>query len=80
MDTSAPVTIPRQSRGISVGIVRVCIPHQTTTYAIANSVSTTPKSHEPQGFKSSTLKNAKAGGFEKKPPKNAISGHFMPSV
>ena len=78
MDTSAPVTIPRQCRGISVGIVRVCIPHRTTTYAIANSVSTTPQSLVQQWFESSTLKNAKAGGFEKKHPKNAISGHFIP--
>ena len=57
---------------------RVCIPHQTRTYAIANSASTTPQSLVPQGFQSSTLKNAKAGGFEKKPPKNAILECFMP--
>ena len=37
-------------------IVRVCIPHQTRTYAIANSVSATPQSLVPQGFKNSVPK------------------------
>ena len=40
----------------SAPIVRVCIPHQTRTYAIANSASTTPKTLVPQGFKNSVPK------------------------
>ena len=40
----------------SAPIVRVCIPHQTRTYAIANSVRATPKSLVPQGFENSVPK------------------------
>ena len=40
----------------SAPTVRVCIPHKTRTYAIANSVSTTPRSLVPQGFKNSVPK------------------------
>ena len=58
----------------SAPIVRVCIPHKTRTYAIANSVKATPQSLALQGFENSVPKLRRQEVSRKTACKNEKTG------